>query len=33
VTTPNLNRFGRLLPVAWQEKILRRSHGLESWIG
>ena len=27
--TPCLNRFGRLLPVTWQEKILRRSHGLD----
>ena len=27
--TPRLNRFGRALPVAWQEAIVRRSRGLD----
>jgi 1-acyl-sn-glycerol-3-phosphate acyltransferase len=26
---PQLNRFGRALPVAWQEEIVRRSRGLD----
>jgi hypothetical protein len=27
--TPQLNRLGRALPVAWQEAIVRRSRGLD----
>jgi len=26
---PRLNRFGRALPVAWQEAIVQRSRGLD----
>ena len=26
---PRLNRLGRILPVAWQQAIVRRSHGLD----
>jgi 1-acyl-sn-glycerol-3-phosphate acyltransferase len=29
MVTPRLNRLGRALPVAWQDAILRRSHGLD----
>jgi hypothetical protein len=27
--TPRLNRLGRILPVAWQQAVVRWSHGLD----
>ena len=29
MVSPQLNRLGRILPVAWQDAIMRRSHGLD----